>query len=394
MLYQRKHGEEHPYWPAGPFKIRLPFIHYRWEVAETIQALVMFVVAMGMIPLLERYLGLPYDVALAYVVVCGIGFMLPNLLGVPFVPGWITPAIPVVLLFVGGPGPDSLRSVRHAWVSGHLVCFALWGYLYLSWRGNLPIRRLLVEVVLLSFLVGGMTEILQSLVGREPSWRDVFNDVLGGLLAVLFFAPGRFQLVPSLRKATQFLMLLVVAWSLAPFSRALADDIISRHQFPLLSGFETPFEQTRWGGKSRRYIDEAIVYRGQQSLRVELVAGWYPGVFLNFFPADWRGYAALQMHVHHPLAEPLELHLRIHDQHHRVADNLHSDRFNSPVVLTQGWNRIRVMLADVASAPREREMDLRRVAGVGLFAVSLEEPQVIVIDEVRLLSHAALLEDD
>ena len=113
MLYQRKHGEEHPYWPAGPFKIRLPFIHYRWEVPETIQALVMFVVAMGMIPLLERYLGLPYDVALAYVVVCGIGFMLPNLLGVPFVPGWITPAIPVVLLFVGGfePGPDAIRAL-------------------------------------------------------------------------------------------------------------------------------------------------------------------------------------------------------------------------------------------------------------------------------------------
>lgn len=113
MLLKRKHGEEHPYWPAGPFKIRLPFIHYRWEVAETIQALVMFVVAMGMIPLLEKYLGLPYDVALAYVVVCGVGFMLPNLLGVPFVPGWITPAIPVVLLFIGQfePGPDAIRAL-------------------------------------------------------------------------------------------------------------------------------------------------------------------------------------------------------------------------------------------------------------------------------------------
>jgi hypothetical protein len=299
-----------------------------------------------------------------------------------------------VLLFVGGPGPDSLRSVRHAWVSGHLVCFALWGYLYLSWRGNLPIRRLLVEVVLLSFLVGGMTEILQSLVGREPSWRDIFNDVLGGLLAVLFFAPGRYQLVAPLRHATQFLLLLVVAWSLIPFSRALADDMISRHQFPLLSGFETPFEQTRWGGKSRRYLDEEIVYRGQKSLRVELVAGWYPGVFLNFFPADWRGYAALQMHVHHPLPEPLELHLRIHDQHHRDFNQTHRDRFNSTLVLEPGWNRIRVLLDDVANAPRGRKLDLRRVAGVGLYAVSLQDPQVITIDDVRLLRPDELLVDD
>ncbi len=299
-----------------------------------------------------------------------------------------------VLLFVGGPGPDSLRSVRHAWVSGHLVCFALWGYLYLSWRGNLPVRRLLVEVVLLSFLVGGMTELIQSQVGREPSWQDVFNDVLGGLLAVLFFAPGRHQLVAPLRHAAQFLLLLVVAWSLIPFSRALADDIISRHQFPLLSGFETPFEQTRWGGKSRRTIDQQVVYRGQQALRVELVAGWYPGVFLNFFPADWRGYAALQMHVHHPLPEPLELHLRIHDQYHRDFDQVHRDRFNSILLLEPGWNRIRVLLADVASAPRGRELDLRRVAGVGLYAVSLEDPQIITIDEVRLLSHEELLLSD
>jgi hypothetical protein len=299
-----------------------------------------------------------------------------------------------VLLFVGGPGPDSLRSLRFGWVSGHLVCFALWGYLYLSWRGNLPIRRLLVEVVLLSFLVGGTTEVLQSLVGREPSWRDLFNDVLGGLLAVIFFAPGRHQLVAPLRHATQLLLLLVVAWSLIPFTRALADEIISRHQFPLLSGFETPFEHTRWGGKSRRYIDQEVVYRGQKALRVELVAGWYPGVFLNFFPADWRGYAALQMHVHHALVEPLELHLRIHDQQHRDFDNVHRDRFNYTLLLEPGWNRVRVLLADVASAPRGRELDLRRVAGVGLFAVSLEDPQVITIDEVRLLRQDELLGDD
>ena len=113
QLYHRKDGEEQPYWPAGPFKIRLPFVHYRWETAEMFQALIMFVVSLGMIPLLEKYLGLPYDVALAYVTVCGIGFMLPALLGVPFVPGWITPGIPVVLLFLGDyePGPEAIQAL-------------------------------------------------------------------------------------------------------------------------------------------------------------------------------------------------------------------------------------------------------------------------------------------
>ncbi|OLO27585.1 xanthine/uracil/vitamin C permease [Alkalihalophilus pseudofirmus] len=112
-IYERKEGQEHPYWPVGPFKVRLPFVHYRWEKAEFIQALIMFVVSLGMIPLLTEYLGLPYQVALAYVVVGGIGFMLPTLLGVAMVPGWITPAIPVVLLFLGNfePGPEAIQAL-------------------------------------------------------------------------------------------------------------------------------------------------------------------------------------------------------------------------------------------------------------------------------------------
>ena len=73
QIFKRADGAEQPFWACGPFKIRLPFVHYRWETAEMLQALIMFVVSLGMIPLLEKYLGLPYDVALAYVVVCGVG---------------------------------------------------------------------------------------------------------------------------------------------------------------------------------------------------------------------------------------------------------------------------------------------------------------------------------
>ncbi len=105
QMFHRKNGEEQPYWPAGPFKVRLPFVHYRWEFAEMVQALIMFVVSLAMIPLLEKYLGVPYDVALAYVVICGIGFMLPALLGVPLVPGWITPGYSC-----GSAVPERLRA--------------------------------------------------------------------------------------------------------------------------------------------------------------------------------------------------------------------------------------------------------------------------------------------
>jgi hypothetical protein len=112
-FYTRQEGQEQPYWPAGPFQIRLPLIHYRWEMVEFVQALILFVVTLAMIPLLEKYLGLPYEIALAYVFVCGLGFMLPAFLGLPLVPGWITPAIPVVLLYLGQfePGPQAIQAL-------------------------------------------------------------------------------------------------------------------------------------------------------------------------------------------------------------------------------------------------------------------------------------------
>jgi hypothetical protein len=113
MAMQREHGAEHPCWPVGPFRIRLPFIHYRWEYPEMIQGLIMFVVGLAMIPLLQKYLGMPYEAALAACVIAGIGYMLPALLGVPLVPGWITPAIPVVLLYLQGfePGPEAVKAM-------------------------------------------------------------------------------------------------------------------------------------------------------------------------------------------------------------------------------------------------------------------------------------------
>ncbi|WP_367105414.1 xanthine/uracil/vitamin C permease [uncultured Psychrobacter sp.] len=113
MAIDRKYGEEQPYWAAGPFKIRLPFIHYRWEIPEMLQGLFMFMVSLAMIPLLEQYLGMPYDAALAFCVIAGLMYLLPSLLGVPLVPGWITPAIPIVLLYLQAfePGPAAVQAM-------------------------------------------------------------------------------------------------------------------------------------------------------------------------------------------------------------------------------------------------------------------------------------------
>lgn len=191
QLKHRRHGEEQPYWPAGPFKVRLPFIHYRWEVAEMIQALIMFVVSLAMIPLLEQHLGLPYDVALAFVVVCGIGFMLPALLGVPLVPGWITPGIPIVVVFLGdyAPGPEAIQALFALQFLVFLIFFVL---------GVTGMGRKLVHLVPNSLQAGiilgaGLAALSGELGGDGRVANSPVSLVIGSLVAIFLLFSVAFR---------------------------------------------------------------------------------------------------------------------------------------------------------------------------------------------------------
>ncbi|KOO51551.1 permease family protein [Viridibacillus arvi] len=114
MLWKKRgYGEESPYIPAGPFKIRVPFIHYKFEWPDYVQGLLMCAVDLSAIPLMTEVLGMPFEVALAIVMLNGVFYLLHHLLGDPVVPGWITPAIPLLVLYVQGfpEGPDRIHAL-------------------------------------------------------------------------------------------------------------------------------------------------------------------------------------------------------------------------------------------------------------------------------------------
>ncbi|RKJ30543.1 hypothetical protein D7X33_41375, partial [Butyricicoccus sp. 1XD8-22] len=68
----RQYGEESPFIPMGPFKLRLPFIHYKFEWPDYVQGLLMCAVDLAAIPLLVELLGMPFEAALAVVMLNGL----------------------------------------------------------------------------------------------------------------------------------------------------------------------------------------------------------------------------------------------------------------------------------------------------------------------------------
>ena len=99
---RQRRENELPYIPFGPFQIRLPFIHYKLESVEFIQGLILGVTALAAVPYLEQYLGLPYELAWSCVIIETMLYMLHSLLGDPVVPGWITPTLPLTIVFLEG----------------------------------------------------------------------------------------------------------------------------------------------------------------------------------------------------------------------------------------------------------------------------------------------------
>lgn len=112
-FYKRKDGEEQPYWPLGSLKIRLPFLHYRIEKAEFFQGLVLFTAGLSMVEIMTSFMGISFSAAVTITVINQLLMLLPSSMGVPFVSGFITALIPLIVVFLQGyeTGTEAVHAI-------------------------------------------------------------------------------------------------------------------------------------------------------------------------------------------------------------------------------------------------------------------------------------------
>lgn len=88
-------------WAWGPFTFRLPFYHTRLQWPELLQGVALAsATTLALIPLMMAFFGLSFEQAIAMSFMHGflIGIT-PILFGEPYAPGWVTPALPLVIAF-------------------------------------------------------------------------------------------------------------------------------------------------------------------------------------------------------------------------------------------------------------------------------------------------------
>jgi hypothetical protein len=113
MKSKREYGKIQPGIKMGKLRLRLPFIHYNFEISDYLQGILMCTVCLGIIPVLTAKLGMSYEVALAIVIINGSLYLAHVTFGDPVVPGWVTPAVPLLIVYVEGfaPGVERMQAL-------------------------------------------------------------------------------------------------------------------------------------------------------------------------------------------------------------------------------------------------------------------------------------------
>ena len=179
-----------------------------------------------------------------------------------------------VMLFTSNPVDSTYRLYQGLWNTGHLFFFALLTWIFIT---QTPLHKrswlkILVASLLFAFLLGGLIEVLQFIVGRYMEWQDLFTDVLGALLGFLMVQYSVSEDRRVLKKPIIVLLSMsVLLVAFYPVLNILRDDLQIGDDFPVIANFEAENTLARWDiayvGKFE--IDKQIYIEGQSSAYIE-----------------------------------------------------------------------------------------------------------------------------
>jgi hypothetical protein len=299
-----------------------------------------------------------------------------------------------VALVVFAPFPGNTRLFRALHDSAHAPIFGCIALLALAalrshrrfgaWR---PAAQYAAALAIAA-LLGVVTELLQIPAGRDASFFDVRNDVLGAVAFLAAFAA--FAGGPARLASKPVLLLTVVATLTAamfPAIRSAVELARREAQFPVIADFDRRMDRyyaaEQWAKFERTPLPSPWgASKGEQALHVAFQSGPWPGVDFYELSSDWSGYSTLLVDLTNPTDSTLELVLRVHDRlHTRQFDDRFNERYDVP---PRTRAVLRVPLAEIRAAPKGRQMGMHEMAGLILFRTQASKAQEMYLSRLWL----------
>lgn len=238
----------------------------------------------------------------------------------------------------------------------------------------MPYEYQFLLIIPLAMISGLLIEIIQSYSGRDFSLSDIYVDILGASISIIWFSKTKIiikKFSPIILKLSSIFAIFIC---LLPLVLNTMDELVARIQFPVLADFRSPLELNRFGGNAQ-------LKQENEYLLVRFGTEKYSGFGLKYFPRCWTGYQSVQLDVNNPNRENVVLTCRIHDVLH---NNSYDDRFNEKYNINPGDQEIIIDLGRVETAPRSRTMDMCRIGALGCFTTYQKLPVELIFRQIVL----------
>ena len=252
--------------------------------------------------------------------------------------------------------------------------------------------RLYLLAFLLAAFVGGAVEIAQLWTPGDPDLGDFLRDVGGELSFLGFFMVFDRQLASLwirkrwLKAMPLVMSIIVLAAALWPVG-SLAWSYYDRNRdFPQLLNLESfwtdSFIKTRNAEYARtKPPDGWSEAKGRQVAEITFMPANYPTLYIEEPYSNWLGYSRLGFNIYSQQDTSVKLTLTVEDFHH---DNSFGDRFNYGFLVKPGLNNIVISLDNIKNAPAKRQMDMKAIRAIHLFAYKPARAFSIYLDNMRL----------
>lgn len=283
----------------------------------------------------------------------------------------------------------ALHNFAHVPIFGAIALTALFGL-----RGvpalvsRPPVQQYALAFAVAAFF-GGATELAQVPSGRDASWGDLCNDLLGAAAFLALYAA--FDRAAGQRRAAaraiHFIAgALVLAYAASPLASTAVAYTHRANSFPAIADFTQDvgegFISTRFTSIDVEPIPEPWASGSQRALRIDFYPGSWPGIDFTEPPPNWLGYRTLQVEVINPTSAELVFTIRIDDRQHNGRE---VDRFNRSFEVAPATRAIfPIPLQDIASAPRDRRFDLTQVKRIILFRSKTSSAERMYLVGMRL----------
>lgn len=273
--------------------------------------------------------------------------------------------------------------------SGHAILFFAVAFVFSS---LLTLTRyktrpyfIATGVFVVCLVFGGLVEVIQGFIGREPSWGDMWLDAQGTAAGIavfgVIFTRSFSRIVASVLAAA----LLFNSLSL-PIRWLIAEQQRDEH-FPVIADFENRWLTMFVDGRSRAkasVVSTPPAWSNNLSARVLQVkfdkGRWPSVVFFELVP-NWSNYDALVFDAYNPHDTAVALSLRITDENY---SHKYSDRFNTQVEITPGHNRIEIPFSQIEQLRSGRVMDLTKIDELIVFTGKQKSTVTLYLDHFRL----------